>query len=105
MNPKNVKTAMVDGREEVMYSAEGVAVLCFLAWREDWKPKARQFLEGYFRILANRRYGKGVSQIFEEVEAMGVSEGCDWIEATFKKYLNQSDIVNLMNGLTRGAGK
>ena len=96
----HVSIMEVGGKDELVISAIGVLRLCYHSWFTEKKPKGKEFLEKYCGILATRRYGKGATEIFADLEAMSSADGLKWLEATYKKYMKPYDVTGLLSSLT-----
>jgi hypothetical protein len=86
-----------EGSEETgqLISARGVLKFSYLAMVDDKLPKAAEFLDEYYKLLAMRKYGKTAAAIKQEVRKMGKDQAIDWIEQTYKKYIH--DDMEIMN--------
>ncbi len=91
-----------DGEKGYLFSARGVIKYSYMAMVDDNTPKAAQFMEEYYKVLAMRKYGKTVAAIKREVMRMDKDEAIDWIEMTYDKYVHDSmEIMNIFNRLSR----
>lgn len=89
-----------EGDEETgkIISARGVIKFSYLAMVDDRMPKAIQFMNEYYRLLAMRKYGKTASAIRQEVRKMSKDQAIKWIESTYKRYIHDDmEIVNIFN--------
>lgn len=81
-------------------SARGVVKLCYLEMMEKNNPKATQFMNEYYKLLATRKYGKTAAAIKQEVYRMGKDQVARWIEETFKNYIRDNmEVFNILNRL------
>ncbi|PGS69045.1 hypothetical protein COC69_26120 [Bacillus cereus] len=81
-------------------SARGVLKYTYIAMVQEQLPKAIQFMNKYYRLLATRGYGKSVAGIKKEVNRMSEDEAIGWLERTYEKYFgNGNEIMNIMNSL------
>jgi hypothetical protein len=95
-------TDVSEGSEETghLLTARGVLKFTYLAMIEDKKPKAIQFMERYYQLLAMRKFGKTAAAIKQEVRKMGKDQAVKWIEQTYEKYIHDDlEIMNIFNSL------
>lgn len=86
--------------ENVSFSARGVLKMSFIEMIDEKNPKAIQFMERYYQLLATRKYGKTVGAIKQEVHKFGKEQGITWLEQTFSKYVHDDmEIINIFNSL------
>jgi hypothetical protein len=86
--------------EDYYFTGIGVVKFSYLSSVEDKKPKAIQFMNEYYKLLATQKYGKTVAAIKQEVGRKNKVEGIEWIEKTFKKYIKDSTVIHqILNGL------
>ena len=92
------KAATEEAEDQI--SARGVLKFSYIAMVEDKKPKATQFMEQYYQLLATRKYGKTVAAIKQEVHRMGKDQAIKWIEQTYEKYIHDdTEIITIFNRL------
>ena len=92
------KEATEEAEDQI--SARGVLKFSYVTMVEDKKPKATQFMDEYYKLLAMRKYGKAASAIKQEVHRMGKDQAIKWIEQTYEKYIHDDmEIMNIFNGL------
>lgn len=88
-----------DDPEQHLISARGIIKFSYLEML-DKNPKGIQFMEGYYRLLAMRRYGKTAAAIKQEIRRMSKEEGLRWVESTYKRFIhNDVEIMDLMKSL------
>ncbi|THF83719.1 hypothetical protein [Cohnella fermenti] len=92
-NPDNPESMLLSGRGVLKY-----AVLQLL----ENNPKGIQFMDAYYRLLSSKRYGKTASAIRQEVRRMGKQEALRWAGWTFKQFVTDQEIMDIMNGLREG---
>ena len=86
--------------ENISLSARGVLKMSFLEMIDEKNPKASQFMERYYQLLATRKYGKTVGAIKQEVHKMGKEQAFGWLEQTFEKYIHDdTEVINILNSL------
>lgn len=89
-----------DGEAGYYVSARGVLKFSYLSMVDDNLPKAKQFMDEYYKLLAMRRYGKTAAAIRQEVRRMNKDQGVKWIEATYRKYIHDdTEIMNILQTL------
>ena len=89
--------------ENVSFSARGVLKMSFLEMVDEKNPKAIQFMERYYQLLATRKYGKTAAAIKQEVRKLGKEQGINWLEQTFSKYVHDdSEIIAIFTSLSGG---
>ena len=82
------------------YTFSGRGLIKFMYLESDDTPKARQFMDGYYQLLAMRRYGKTAAAIKREVKRMSKDDAVTWIEKTYAKYIHDDmEISNIMQEL------
>lgn len=88
-----------DGSKEETISPLGVLKLSYLQMVEASNPKCKEVMEGYYRLLASKRYGKTVAAIRQEVRRMTKDQARGWLEETYAKYVQDSfEVFNLIPG-------
>jgi len=86
--------------ENVSFPARGVLKMSFLEMVDEKNPKATQFMNEYYKLLATRKYGKTAAAIRQEVRKMGKDQAISWLEQTFEKYVHDGmEIMNVFNDL------
>lgn len=91
-----------DGTEETgpLFSARGVLKVNYFSMIDDNLPKAAQFMDKYYELLASRRYGKTASAIKREVRKMSKGDAVRWLEQTYERFIKDPiDIFNIFNGV------
>lgn len=89
--------------ENVSFSARGVLKMSFLEMVDEKNPKAIQFMNEYYKLLATRKYGKTVGAIKQEVHKLGKEQAISWLEQTFSKYVHDDmEIITIFNSLSGG---
>lgn len=81
--------------ENISFRARGVLKMSFLEMVGEKNPKATQFMNEYYKLLATRKYGKTAAAIKQEVRKMGKDQAFGWLEQTFGKYIH--DDMEVMN--------
>lgn len=88
---------------EYLFSARGLIKFSYLSMVDDKLPNAFQFMDGYYKLLAGKRYGKTAAAIKQEVKRMDKDGAIRWIERTFSRYVrDDSEVFGIMNGLNGG---
>ncbi|MGI1659592.1 MAG: hypothetical protein ACRKFN_11485 [Desulfitobacterium sp.] len=92
---------IAEGNEEgEAFSARGVIKMSYLSMVDDQNPKAAQFMNEYYKLLAMRKYGKTAAAIKQEVHRMGKDQAARWIEQTYGKYIKDDfEVMDLFNRL------
>lgn len=86
-----------DDLEGYLFSARGVIKVGYLQMMDEKNPKGKQFMEGYYQLLASRRYGKTAAAIRQEVRRMSKDEARKWIENTYTKYVQDDrEILDML---------
>lgn len=80
------------------FTARGLIKFSYLQMIDDDLPKAAQFMNKYYELLAMKRYGKTAAAIKQEVRKMDKHAAVKWIERTYAKYI--SDAMEVMNIMT-----
>ena len=63
-------------------------------------PRASQFMDEYYKLLATRNYGKTPAAIKQEVLKMNKRKVLHWLIQTYEKYVyNDSELIDIMNSL------
>ncbi|WFD09967.1 hypothetical protein [Tepidibacter hydrothermalis] len=94
------KTAMVDGKEEVVFTGRGAMLLVYFSWIDDKMPKAYESLKRYCQYLASHGYGNGATKILSELERKSKDEGADWIKSSYDEFVkNDNGLINYVLGL------
>ncbi|SDJ77081.1 hypothetical protein, partial [Paenibacillus naphthalenovorans] len=89
-----------DGEEELLITARGLLKWTYVEMVDEKNPKAIQFMDGYYKLLAMRKYGKTAAAIKQEIRRFSKDEGIKWIERTYKHYIRDDmEVMNLMQGL------
>ena len=84
--------------EEEQISARGLLKISYLQMVEERNPKASQFMEHYYQLLATRKYGKAASAIRQEVHKMTKAQVLGWLEQTFEKYVHDDmEVMSLLD--------
>lgn len=82
------------------FSAKGLIKFTYLSMVDDDLPKAHQFMDKYYKLLAMRRYGKTSVAIKHEVRKMNKDQAIQWIEKTYKQYIHDDmEVSNILNSL------
>ena len=82
-----------NGEPEVVFTTRGVIGISFVTWKNDGNEKAKSIVIRYCQLLAAKGYGKGATEIWEEVNKMSIKEGIEWIDETFDKYKISGDSI------------
>jgi len=86
---------------EHLISGRGLVKWTYIEMADEKNPKAIQFMNEYYKLLAMRKYGKTAAAIRQEVRKKTKDEAIEWIEKTYKRYINDSrEIINIMNMLS-----
>lgn len=86
---------------EHLFSGRGLLKWTYIEMVDEKNPKAIQFMNEYYKLLAMRKYGKTAAAIRQEVRRMPKDEAIEWIEKTYKRYISDSrEIINIMNFLS-----
>lgn len=89
----------IDGGEYAV-SARGLIKFSYLSMVEDKLPKAIEFMDKYYQLLAMRKYGMTAAAIKQEVRRMNKDEAVQWIEQTYSKYVRDDmEVMNIMESL------
>jgi len=81
-------------------SARGLIKMSYLMVVDENNPKASQFMDEYYKLLAMRKYGKTSAAIKQEVRRMGKDQAFTWLEQTYKKFIHDdTEIINIFNRL------
>jgi hypothetical protein len=92
--------AMVDNKEEVVFSGRGVLKMLIFSFIEEPTAgkKVIPFTKEVCKVISTRGYGKSAKTIFREIGSMNVDQAQKWIEdVVWDKYINANDIMNLFN--------
>lgn len=79
--------------EEIIMTPQGIALTVYLLWVMQKNPKAQRSLKAYCNYLKTKGYGENA---FTDITAMSQNEGCDWINETFERYVDDPDYVAQM---------
>jgi len=74
--------------EEDKISARGLLKISYIEMVEEGNPKASQFMDKYYQLLATRKYGKTAAAIKQEVRKMSKDQVVGWLEQTYEKYVH-----------------
>jgi hypothetical protein len=89
-----------NGAEGYHISARGLIKFSYYSMIDDKLPKAIQFMDSYYNLLATRKYGKTAAAIKQEIRRMNKNEATKWIEQTYARYITDDmEVMDLMNGL------
>ena len=83
----DAQEVVLDGKPELMFTACGVMLLCFFAWRDDGNQKAHDGLRRYCKYLAAHGCPGGASGLLEELKALDDEAAKAWIRRTFDRYV------------------
>ncbi|ASS66522.1 hypothetical protein [Paenibacillus sp. RUD330] len=72
-----------DGQGGKLISARGLIMVSYRMMVEEKNPGATEFMNNFFRLLENRRYGKTAAAIKQEVRRMSVIERDEWINKIY----------------------
>jgi len=103
INPENsgdVAHAMVNGKEELIYSGRGILKILIFAFIEEPTAgkKVVPFTKELCKSLSLRGYGKSAKTIFKEIGSMDTAQAQKWIEeVVWDKYINSNDMMNLFS--------
>ncbi|WP_298202134.1 hypothetical protein [Desulfosporosinus sp.] len=87
----------IEGEDEQI-SARGLLKISYLQMVEEKNPKASQFMEHYYQLLAMRKYGKTAAAIRQEVRKMTKDQVLGWLEQTFEKYIhNDIEVMSFLD--------
>lgn len=82
------------------FSGRGLVKFSYLQMIDDDLPKAAQFMNKYYELLAMKRYGKTAAAIKQEVRRMNKDAAIKWIEQTYARYINDPmQVSDILNGL------
>jgi len=84
---------------EDQISARGLLKISYIEMVDEKNPKASQFMEEYYRLLATRKYGKTAAAIRQEVRKMGKDQAARWLEQTFSKYTSDREVMDILDSL------
>ena len=83
--------------ERYLFSGRGLVKYSYLLSVDEKNPKAERFMDGYYRLLALRRYGKTAAAIKQEVRRMDKDAAIRWIEYTYEQYIeDETPIFELL---------
>ncbi len=86
--------------ERYLFSARGLIKFMYLESHDT--PKAAEFMDKYYQLLAMKKYGATAAHIKREVKRMSKDDAVKWIERTYSKYIHDdSEIFDLMPGLKK----
>lgn len=92
------KAATEEAEDQI--SARGLLKLSYIQAVEERNPKANQFMERYYQLLAMRKYGKTAAAIKQEVRKMTKDQALTWLEQTFAKYVHDGmEIMSFLDTL------
>jgi hypothetical protein len=92
--------AMVDGKEELIYSGRGCLKFLIFAFIEEPTAgkKVIPFTKELCKSLSLRGYGKPAKTIFREIGSMNTDQARKWIEeVVWDKYMDTNDMMNLFS--------
>jgi len=92
--------AMVDDKEELVYSGRGCLKLLIFAFIEEPTAgkKVIPFTKELCKALSLRGYGKPAKAIFREIGSMDADQARKWIEeVVWDKYMDTNDMMNLFS--------
>lgn len=88
VRPEPTADIRYDENGEMYFSARGLLLFTYITWKEEKKEPAKKFLMKYCQLLASHKYGKGATQIFNEMDKLNKDSGCEWIRQTYAKYVH-----------------
>lgn len=89
-----------DEEGDYLITARGLIRWTYFEMVEEKNPKAIQFMNEYYKLLATKRYGKTAAAIKQEVRQMNKDEATRWIEHTYARYITDDmEVLDLMNKL------
>ncbi|QEK12753.1 hypothetical protein FQB35_10660 [Crassaminicella thermophila] len=83
--------------DEVYFTPIGVLKYTYLILKDEKNVKADDFITKYCRLLAQRKFGGSVRKIKNKLMKMTKDDAMEFLEETYKKYVTDQDIINLMN--------
>ncbi|MNW41402.1 hypothetical protein D3C74_185390 [compost metagenome] len=98
---ENEDVILRNGEEGHLISARGLLKFSYMEMVTEKNPKAIQFMNEYYKLLAMRKYGKTAAAIRQEVNRMAKDQALKWIEKTQERYIHDdTEIMNIMKLLT-----
>lgn len=101
--PAQVDVTMmdVDGQEEAMLSARGVALFCYLTWMDEHNEKARATVRRFCEYIAAHGYKGGAAKALAELDALGKDDGAMWLKRAYARYVQDGNsCITYMMGAT-----
>lgn len=96
VKPEPTPDIKYDENGEMYFSARGLLLFTYITWQEEQTEPAKKFLMKYCQLLASHKYGKGATQIFNEMDRLDKDSGCEWIRETYAKYVHDDmEIVSI----------
>lgn len=84
------------------FSARGLIKFSYLQMIDDDLPKAGEFMNEYYKLLAVRKYGKTAAAIKQEVRRMDKATAIGWIERTYSRFITDDmEVMNIMQLLRK----
>lgn len=97
---EDIITRTDTGEEDYYFTPIGIVKFSYLSMIDDKMPKAIEFMDGFYKLLAMNKYGKTSAAIKQEVRRKGKVEGIEWIEKVYKKYIKDDYAIHrLMSSL------
>lgn len=93
LTSEDYRTAIVDGKEELVLSGRGVILFAYSAWMDDRMTRARDVLVRYCQYLAMHRYNGGATKALAELDALDKNDGAEWIRKTYARYISSDTSV------------
>lgn len=82
-----------DDPEGYLFSSRGLLKWTYIEMMDNKTPKAIQFMEEYYKMLAGMRYGKTAAAIKQEVRRLSKEEAIAWIEKTHARYVKDGSVI------------
>ncbi|MNW62098.1 hypothetical protein D3C74_402070 [compost metagenome] len=87
-----------DDPEDFVFFARGLLKWTYIEMVDEKNPKAVQFMNEYYKLLAMRKYGKTAAAIRQEVRRMTKDEAIGWIERTYKRFIpDDREVFNIVS--------
>lgn len=87
------KTAVIDGKKEMVFSGRGTVLITYFSWRDDKMPKAREALERYCQYIAAHGYKGGASKALAELDRLGTDAAVEWIRKTYARHVHDDEAL------------
>lgn len=90
---------VVDGKDEILFSARGVVLVSYFSWKDDQLPKAHKAMRNYCEYICARGYHGGASKALRKWEGMDKDAAVEWVRKTYARHVHDdADMIQYVMG-------